>query len=322
MQILANYEYLRPTDLAEAWAMLSPEAVIMAGGSDVMPQLKMATIDPKVMIDLAKIEELKKIEECEDGIHIGAMVTLSHLAKNPLILEKAPIISQAARNVASPQIRNRGTIGGNVLQARRCFYYNQTKEWRQGIPRCRKVGGDICIQIQSSPVCRAIYYSDMAPALLACQASMKVLMEEGEKVLSVAEIMEMHCDDQLPKLLVEEFIIPRASYEDVVARFCKYSLRGSIDFPIINFACVVKKDEVRFTAGAIATRVLRLESVEAYIAEKRADFDPEEAAELAVAEMKKKSQIIREAGLSVAVKRSSFQQVREILADIKKQLNA
>ena len=321
MQIIADYSYHRPSDIEEAWELVSEDAVIMAGGSDVMPQLKMATIDPKVMIDLAKIEELKKIEEQEDGIHVGAMVTLVHLAKDPMILAKAPILSQAARNVASPQIRNRGTIAGNVMQARRCFYYNQTKEWRQGIPRCRKVGGDICLQIQSSPVCRAIYYSDMAPALIACQAMVKVREAEGERWMSCEELAARHCEDRDPLMLMEEFLIPKASYEGCAARFCKYSLRGSIDFPIVNFACVVKPDQVRFTVGAIATHVIRLETVEMYIAEKRADFDPAEAGELAFAEMKKKCQLIREAGLSVSVKRSSFLQVHEILEEIHRQMN-
>ena len=167
MMILARYEYYRPSTVEEAVSMLKKENTIIAGGSDVMPQLKTATIAPEALIDLSKISEMHTVEETDDGIYIGAMVTLSHLAKNELILRKLVALSQAARNVASPQIRNRGTVGGNLMQARRCFYYNQTKEWRRGIPVCFKVGGDRCIQIPNSPVCRAIYYSDMAPALRA-----------------------------------------------------------------------------------------------------------------------------------------------------------
>lgn len=151
MMILARYEYYRPSTVEEAVSMLKKENTIIAGGSDVMPQLKTATIAPEALIDLSKISEMHTVEETDDGIYIGAMVTLSHLAKNELILRKLVALSQAARNVASPQIRNRGTVGGNLMQARRCFYYNQTKEWRRGIPVCFKVGGDRCIQIPNSP---------------------------------------------------------------------------------------------------------------------------------------------------------------------------
>lgn len=322
MQIRAQYEYHIPTSLCEAAELVLKGGMVMAGGSDVMPQLKMDTIHPADLVDLSKISELKGIEEKEDGIHIGSMTTLVKIAKDPMILEKAPILSRAARNVASPQIRNRGTIGGNVLQARRCFYYNQTREWRSGIPVCKKVGGDICIQAPKSPTCRAIYYSDMAPALIACEALAKVHTAEGVQVLKVCDLAEKHCADALGSVLIEEFLIPKNAYEGAAASFAKYSLRGSIDFPIVNFACVIGADEeVRFTAGAIATRVLRLENVEAYIKEQGKAMDPVKASEIAETEMREKCQLIREAGLSVQVKRMSFKQVHEILEEISRQLN-
>ena len=184
--------------------MLKKENTIIAGGSDVMPQLKTATIAPEALIDLSKISEMHTVEETDDGIYIGAMVALSHLAKNELILRKLIALSQAARNVASPQIRNRGTVGGNLMQARRCFYYNQTKEWRRGIPVCFKVGGDRCIQIPNSPVCRAIYYSDMAPALIAYGAQALVHTAEGSQLVSCQELMETHCKDQDKPMLIEK----------------------------------------------------------------------------------------------------------------------
>ena len=114
MMILARYEYYRPSTVEEAVSMLKKENTIIAGGSDVMPQLKTATIAPEALIDLSKISEMHTVEETDDGIYIGAMVTLSHLAKNELILRKLVALSQAARNVASPQIRNRGTLGGSI----------------------------------------------------------------------------------------------------------------------------------------------------------------------------------------------------------------
>lgn len=322
MLILANYAYHRPSTVQEAVELLQEEgSLIMAGGSDVMPQLKTATIAPRSLVDLAGIEELRAVEEKADGIHIGAMAVLSQIAKDPLILEKVPAIAQSARNVASPQIRNRGTIGGNFFQARRCIYYNQTKEWRRGIRRCFKVGGDVCLQIPNSPVCRAIYYSDVAPALLAYNASAVVVTAGGEKTVDCRALMMAHCQDRDEQhMLVRAFVIPRASYANTWSCFSKYSLRGGVDFPMINFSCVYGPDSVRLTAGAIATHVLELTDTEAYLLEKKGDFAVEEAVEIAVAEMKKKSQIVRESGISVQVKRETFHLIRELMAALKSSL--
>lgn len=327
MQIRAEYEYHIPVSMEEAKELVLQGATVMAGGSDVMPQLKMDTIHPTDLVDLARIQSLKGVELCTseketdkiEGIHIGAMTTLAQLSKDPIILKYAPIISRAARNVASPQIRNRGTIGGNLLQSRRCFYYNQTKEWRAGIPVCRKVGGDICIQAPKSPYCRAIYYSDLAPALVAMDAFVSIDTADGEKILPVSDLLTAHCEDKLEKCLLKNIIIPAKSYQGPAATFAKYSLRGSIDFPIVNFACAIHGDgSVRFAVGAIATKVLRLESVEEYLTKEGSAFDPVLAAELAETEMKKKCELIRESGLSVSVKRLSFKQVHEILEQISK----
>ena len=318
MLILANYAYHRPSSVEEAVKLLQEEgSVIMAGGSDVMPQLKTATIEPKSLVDLALIPELQAVEEKEDGIHIGAMAVLAQLAKNELILAKVPAIAQSARNVASPQIRNRGTVAGNFFQARRCIYYNQTKEWRQGIRRCFKVGGDVCLQIPNSPVCRAIYYSDVAPALLAYNAKAVVVNAEGEKLVSCDELMLAHCQDRdEQKMLVTEFIIPKESYTGW-SGFMKYSLRGGIDFPSVNFACSYSESGVRVTAGAIATYVLDLTETAAYIREQKQAFEVSKALEIAVEEMKKKSQIVRESGISVQVKRGTFCFIEELLNALK-----
>ena len=308
MLILANYDYKRPASLSEAVSLLArPGSSLMAGGSDVMPSLKHRLIDPELMIDLAKIPELHALEQRENGIHIGSMCTLAELSENEMVQALLPALAQAAANVASPQIRNRGTIGGNVLQSRRCFYYNQAAEWRQGIPRCYKVGGDRCIQISNSPVCRAIYYSDLAPALLAYGASAVVVDASGEKVIPCSELIAAHTSDSLPPLIIREFIVP-------VCRgwsgFTKYALRHSIDFPIINFALCMG-DSIRLFAGAIAPNVVELSETAEYLSA-HPDFGVEEASALAVAEMQRKCALIREAGLSVPVKRSAFAMVREI----------
>ena len=317
MLILSNFGYYRPSTVAEALELLKNGGSVMAGGSDLIPQLKTGVCAPSMLVDLAGIEELKGVEEEEDGIHIGSMAVLSHLAKDKLILGKLPAISQAARNVASPQIRNRATIGGNILQARRCFYYNQTKEWRQGIPRCYKVGGNTCIQIQNSPVCRALYYSDIAPVLLAYDAKVLLYLNGQENLISSKELLDAHCADRNEKVLLKEIFIPKYSYNRSFSKFSKYSLRGSIDFPIINFACVSSPDFLKIYVGAINTHVVELTDTEVYLKEKGNHFSESEALEIALREMQEKSQIIRESGISVQVKRSTFRYIEQLLAEIK-----
>lgn len=317
MLILSNFTYHRPSTAAEALELLADGSVIIAGGSDLMPQLKTGACIPSSLVDLSGIEGFRKVEEKEDGIHIGSMETLSHLAKLKLILEKLPAVSQAARNVASPQIRNRATIGGNILQARRCFYYNQTKEWRQGIPRCYKVGGQTCIQIQNSPVCRALYYSDIAPVLLAYDAKVSLYLDGKETLITCKELLDAHCKDVNEKMLLKEIFIPKYSYSEAFSKFTKYSLRGSIDFPVINFACVSSPNFVKIFVGAINTHVVELTETEEYLKEKGNNFAITEALEIALREMKEKSQIIRESGISVQVKRNTFRYIEALLAEIK-----
>lgn len=318
MLILSDYTYHCPSTTADAMALMQEGGNLIAGGSDIMPQLKTAVVSPKALIDLSHITELKVLEEREDGIHIGSMVTLAHLAKSALILSKVPAISEAARNVASPQIRNRGTVGGNILQARRCIYYNQTKEWRQGIPACFKTGGDRCIQIANSSVCRAIYYSDMAPALLAYGAEAVVVTEQGEENRSCQSIIDAHTKDSKERYIIKEFIIPRAEYTDVKSGFFKHSLRGSIDFPIINFAYSYRDECVRLFMGAMSVNIIELTETEKYLTERKKEFEVEEAYHIAFAEAKKKSQIIHESGISVQVKRSAASHLEQLLEELKK----
>lgn len=320
MLILSDYTYHCPSAIADALVLLQEGGTLIAGGSDVMPQLKTAVVSPKALIDLNSLTELKVLEEREDGIHIGSMVTLAHLAKSALILSKVRAISEAARNVASPQIRNRGTVGGNILQARRCIYYNQTKEWRQGIPACFKTGGERCIQIANSSVCRAIYYSDMAPALLAYGAEAVVVTEQGEEKRSCQSLIDAHTGDSKERYIIKEFIIPRAEYTDVKAGFYKHSLRGGIDFPIINFAYSYREKCVRLFMGAMSVNIVELTDTEKYLTERKKEFEAEEAYRIAFAEAKKKSQLIHESGISVQVKRGAASHLEQLLKELKKSI--
>ena len=151
----------------------------IGGGTDIMPLLKNEVRDDKDFVFLKKIPELHVLEEKDGDLIIGAAMTLTELAESELLNSRYAAIAQAASLTASPQIRNIATVGGNIMQDRRCIYFNQPHLWRSGLAYCFKTGGSICHQIPNSPVCRAIYYSDVATALIAYEAEVEYI-EDGE----------------------------------------------------------------------------------------------------------------------------------------------
>lgn len=154
----------------------------IGGGTDIMPLLKNEVRDDKDFVFLKKIPELHVLEEKDGELIIGAAMTLTELAESELLNSRYAAIAQAASLTASPQIRNIATVGGNIMQDRRCIYFNQPHLWRSGLAYCFKTGGSICHQIPNSPVCRAIYYSDVATALIAYEAEVEYI-EDGETTI-------------------------------------------------------------------------------------------------------------------------------------------
>ena len=172
--VMAAFELLQPTSIVDAQKLLQQygeDAWVMAGGMDTFDWLKDRIRKPKFVVDLSGIEELKGVRPSSDGIEIGALTTLTEIANDPIIKEKYSLLAQASEAVASPQIRNQGTVGGNVSQDTRCWYY------RAGWP-CYRAGGNICYAdtpvsrnrehaILHADRCVAVNPSDSAPALMA-----------------------------------------------------------------------------------------------------------------------------------------------------------
>jgi len=163
---LPPFRYLAPHDLDEATRMLSQEgeqAMVVAGGTDLYPNMKRRQFTPQALVGLRGIRQLQQISGSpEEGMHIGAGVTLTTLVDHPLILTHYPALAIAAGSVSTPQLRNAGTIGGNLLLDTRCNYYNQTEFWRHSIGYCMKKDGDICLVAPGSPRCWAISSADTA----------------------------------------------------------------------------------------------------------------------------------------------------------------
>src|SRR5581483_11375584 len=189
--VMPAFELFQPVSIDDTLALLDrykKEAWVMAGGLDTFDWLKDRIKRPEVVVDISGVQELKGIKATGDGgVEIGASTTLTEIVRHPLIKEKYPILAQAAELVASPQIRNQGTIGGNVSQDTRCWYYRSG--WS-----CYRAGGNICYAdtpesinrehaILGADRCVAVNPSDTAPALIALGASMVIRSAKGERVL-------------------------------------------------------------------------------------------------------------------------------------------
>ncbi len=252
--LLPDFELQRPESLDEALVLLKElekqkkTYSIMAGGSDVIPNLKKIYRAPDVMVSLKKMtKQLSGIRLEEGKLLIGAMTKLETLINDAHINKYAPALAYAASKVASPQIRQQATIGGNVLVDNRCVHYNQGAVGRASESGCFKAGGDACQLIpnatrESSPVCRARFVSDLAPVLIVMQS--KIVFRNSKETQSKL-LKEIYSEDGLDSQkiaegeIVTEIEVPIAPTETVM--YEKLRIRNAIDFPSLGVAVRIKK---------------------------------------------------------------------------------
>ncbi|MEA4963168.1 FAD binding domain-containing protein [Lutispora sp.] len=324
--IKSSFEYLTPETLPSAYDFKKKyeDSVYLGGGTDYIPLLKYNLKKPKNVISLEKVMELKKIEKDEEGIFIGSMVTLTEIYENRFIIDSFTALAQAARRAASPQIRNTGTIGGNVLQDRRCMYFNQSEDWRSNLAPCFKIGGDICHQAPKSEICRALYYSDIAPALLSLDVEAEIFDGRLRRI-SVSELIKSHVDRngllKTHDFILKGFYIPYLP-ENCWTKFEKYSLRASIDFPIMNIATRYSQNKenrvAKIIVGAVSPMPIELIDTEVMIINKLDNLteSKDDIAKFALSELTKKSQLVRETGVSIKVKRNTFKNILRAVDDL------
>src|SRR6266705_6377975 len=261
---LPPFRYLAPRHLDDAALMLAQEgeqAMLVAGGTDLFPNMKRRQFTPEVLIGLRGITALQSTGgSAEQGMHIGAGVTLSTLASHPLILQHYPALATAAGSVSTPQLRNAGTIGGNLLLDTRCNYYNQTEFWRHSIGYCMKKDGDVCLVAPGSPRCWAISSADTAPVLVSLNAQARLVSVRGERLVAVRKLFRddgMYPYTRASDEILSEVILPPADGWRSV--YLKLRRRGSFDFPILGVAvalCTAGDGTVknaRITLGAVAS---------------------------------------------------------------------
>lgn len=259
---LPPFDYLAPHTLAEAVAMLAergPEAMIVAGGTDLYPNMKRRQFEPKTLVGLRSIAGLRRIDgSAEAGVTIGAGMTLTHVSRHPVIAGAYPALAYAAGAVSTAQLRNMGTIGGNLCVDTRCNYYNQTYHWRKSIGFCMKKDGDICLVAPGSSRCWAVSSSDTAPVMVAIGASVRLAGPQGERVIPARALYR---DDGMvylakqPDEILAEILLPPA--DGLRTAYVKLRRRGAFDFPILGVAAALKLAEdgrctdARIVLGAV-----------------------------------------------------------------------
>jgi 4-hydroxybenzoyl-CoA reductase subunit beta len=271
---LPPFRYLAPNSIEQAANMLAQEgeqAMLVAGGTDLYPNMKRRQFAPPVLIGLRGIAALKHISGSpEEGICIGAGVTLTTLANHPIILKHYAALATASGSVSTPQLRNMGTIGGNILLDTRCNYYNQTEFWRHSIDYCMKKDGEVCLVAPGSPRCWAISSADTAPVLVSLDAQVRLVSVRGERVMPVRELFRddgMNPYTRANDEILSEIILPPANGWRSV--YFKLRRRGSFDFPILGVAAALRfagdgsVADAHLTLGAVASHpVEAIEAVE------------------------------------------------------------
>jgi 4-hydroxybenzoyl-CoA reductase subunit beta len=264
MMRLPPFAYLPAPTVHAAVKLLAEhgaDAMLVAGGTDLYPNMKRRQFEPKVLVGLSSVAEIRGVRgNARDGVTIGAGTTLSTVARHPEIVRHYPGLATAASLVSSPQLRNMGTIGGNLCVDTRCNYYNQSFAWRKAIGFCMKKDGDICLVAPGSPRCWAVSSSDTAPVAWSLGAKVRLVGPAGERVIPAEALYR---DDGIqylakqPNEIVTDVILPPADGRR--SAYMKLRRRGSFDFPVLGVAVAVRLDgetvrEARIVLGAVASQ--------------------------------------------------------------------
>jgi 4-hydroxybenzoyl-CoA reductase subunit beta len=264
---LPRFSYLPASTTAEAAQLLAehPGAQLLSGGTDLFPKMKRGQFEPKVLVGLRGVPELRGIS-VNGGATIGAGTRLHELASAPEIVQRYPALARAASLVASPQIRNVGTVGGNLCVDTRCNYYDLPYDRRCAHGFCLKTGNsDVCRLAPGGDRCWAVSSTDLAPVAHVLGGSVRLASAQGERTLAIEQLYTM--DDGIdylqkqPDEVLTALTLPPLD-DGLRATYVKFRRRGAIDFPLLGVAAAVRTDpdgtctEARIVLGAVATAPL------------------------------------------------------------------
>jgi 4-hydroxybenzoyl-CoA reductase subunit beta len=239
---------------------------LMAGGTDLLPSMKQRLFTPEYVLDLRRVCGLREIENVSnEGVKIGCLSTVSMLEESPMIKEYFPGLSDAAGLVAATQIRNMGTIGGNIALETRCRYFNQSHFWRKSIEKCIKRGGEVCHVVRGAKRCYAYFAADTVPALVALKAWITVRDDKVERQYLLKEIYTQ--EGKIPNTLkptevITGVILPLPE-KGSGSSYKKLRLRKAINFPSVGVAAHVAVDgdtcrNAKIVLGAVGSGPIEL----------------------------------------------------------------
>jgi 4-hydroxybenzoyl-CoA reductase subunit beta len=266
MMRLPLFEFRAPRTLEEAVRILDgqgPSTMPLAGGTDLLPNMKRRQQVPRTLMSLRHVEVLRQVQFSDPALRLGACLTLTDIAEDARFRNGLTALAQASALVATPHIRNMATLGGNLCLDTRCNYYDQNYEWRKAINFCLKKDGETCWVAPSSPKCVAVSSTDTAPALIALGARVRLISRSGEREVALADLYNndgIHYIKRRPDEILAEVILD--SLHGWKSTYWKLRRRGSFDFPVLSVAAAARfstqgvVEEARIVIGSAASRPL------------------------------------------------------------------
>lgn len=280
MMRLPWFGFHAPRSVAEAARILAgegPQTMLIAGGTDLVPNMKRRHQAPKTLVSLRRVEELKSVSN-GSGLKLGAGLSLTEVVDSDKVRAHYTGLYQAAAQVATVHLRNMGTLGGNLCLDTRCTYLNQNYEWRRAIDFCMKAEGDVCWVATASKRCLAVSSTDTAPALISLGASVKLVSTQGEREVLLADLYRNDGIDYIARRsdeILTEISLPEAT--GWKSTYWKLRRRGAFDFPVLGVAAAVKLaadgtvEDARIALGAVSSRPLATKAGQSLIGRKLTD---------------------------------------------------
>lgn len=272
MELLPEFVIRQPKTAEEAVLFAAEEgARYLGGGTDFIPNMRRGLETPAQLIDLGQIDAMQQIEEVEQGLRIGAGVTLADLTRDPRIQQDFSILVQAAQTIAGSTHRQVATVGGNLCLDTRCQFYNQSEWWRRSNNYCLKYRGDVCHVAPQGKTCRAAFSGDLAPAMMVHGAQVELLSAKGKRTVPLKDLYQ---EDGANYLLLEPGELLVAVLVDKLPGYCteyrKVRVRGGVDFPLVGVAIGTrleqgKLQDVRIALTGTNSRPLLIEGTEAFL---------------------------------------------------------
>jgi 4-hydroxybenzoyl-CoA reductase subunit beta len=271
--ILPKLAYEKAANLSEAVRLFQKydgKGLYFGGGTDIVPRLKLRLHQPKALIDLKGVEDLKGTTVRDGRLSIGAGATLFELKENPIVKDSFPALFESLNATSCETLQMRGTVGGNILQGTRCLFYNQSLEWRTAKGFCFRVGGETCNAVPNARACFANYCSDNALSLLTLSAELTLWGVGGERRVPIADIFSGNSVTPFkvsPDEILVRVVVPlrktKGAYE-------KLRVRDSMDYPLVAAAVSVEAGGGMLAVGAVGASplVYRFENVGTDTAEK------------------------------------------------------